>query len=624
MCGIAGIFRREGAITPEDAAAVGRASSTQSHRGPDDSGFFQDSRVAFGFRRLAIIDLSPSGHQPMSNEDGTVWVIFNGEIYNYRELGPELKARGHIFRSASDTEILIHGYEEWGIEGLLKRLRGMFGFALYDARQARCILARDRFGIKPLYYYQPPKQDFLAFASEVKALSRSGLAPGERDREGIIGFLLFGSVPAPLTCLQGVRCLPPGHYLSADREGVSVHQYWELNAAAERSGAVNQAERRGADDEVQLAATLQDAVARHLISDVPVGIFLSGGVDSAGLVALAKRASAQLSTLTVVFDEKEFDEAALARQVAGRFGTNHQEIRVAGEDFIEELPKLLAAMDQPTNDGVNTYFVSRAARQAGLTVVLSGLGGDEIFWGYKHYRWLSTYKNPLRWLRPAPPVLRNGLLSAAVAYGRFRGRENWMRLSLLRDRFSVESMYMAVRGFFAPEQVARLLDMDDSELRRILAQHLDRLRPAIPIGDSAGAFSQIESLRYMHDQLLRDTDVFSMAHSIEVRVPYLDHHVTALALELLPGRKRPGATNKPALVRAIDDNLVSDFARQQKRGFVFPFARWMRKNASVLQEAAGPAKLLDPAAVKKLWAAFDAGRLHWSRAWATVVLAQNS
>jgi asparagine synthase (glutamine-hydrolysing) len=583
MCGIAGLFRREGTVSGEDAAAVERATLAEAHRGPDDSGFYRDERVALGFRRLSIIDLSPLGHQPMSNEDGTVRLIFNGEIYNYRELRPELAGRGHVFRSNTDTETLIHGYEEWGIEGLLKRARGMFAFALYDARKGCCILARDRFGIKPLYYTEPPGKGLVAFASEVKALVRSGLAAGERDREGTIGFLLFGSVPSPLTSVKGVSCLPAGHYLEVGRGGSSLHKYWDL-AECDDS-------RREVDAE--LREVLQDAVSRHLISDVPVGIFLSGGVDSAGLVALARRASARLSTLTVVFDEQEFSEAALARQVAERFETDHREVRVTGEDFIQELPRLLAAMDQPTNDGVNTYFVSRAARQAGLTVVLSGLGGDEVFWGYKHYRWLATYKDPLRWMAPAPSIVRKSVLNGAVAYGRLRGRENWMRLGFLKNRLNSESLYLAVRGFFAPEQITRLLDIDSRELRTFVDKYCG------PTGEAknggAGAFSYLETQRYMHDQLLRDTDVFSMAHSIEVRVPYLDHCVTELSLHLGSASKRPGLMNKPALVRAVGDELVSELSCQRKKGFTFPLASWMHKNA---------------------------GRLHWSRAWATVVLAQ--
>jgi len=493
----------------------------------------------------------------------------------------------------------------------------MFGFALYDSRSSACFLARDRFGIKPLYYCSDVSGGALAFASEVKALVASGLSAGETERQGIIGFLLFGSVPAPATSVRGVECLMPGHYLAASRGKVAIHQYWDPRRTSETGD--------GAADESRLAGILEDSVNRHLVSDVPVGVFLSGGVDSAGIVALAARTRSRLATLTVVFDESEFSEAAVAQQVAQRFHTDHREVRVTAEDFVREVPSVLAAMDQPTNDGVNTYFVSRAAKQAGLTVVLSGLGGDEIFWGYGHYRWLLTRKNPLHWLGSTPSMLRNGLLNGAVAYGRLRGRENWKRLAFLKNRLSYEALYLAVRGFFAPEQIARLLDMDARELSHAVDGHLDFLSAGSDShAEGAPAFSQIEVRRYMHDQLLRDTDVFSMAHSIEVRVPYLDHCVTDVAFRLPSETKRPQAMNKPALVRAIGDDLVSSLSRQRKQGFTFPFAHWMLKHAGDLEEKAVHTKLLEPRAVRKLWSAFAAGRLHWSRAWATVVLAQSS
>jgi asparagine synthase (glutamine-hydrolysing) len=602
MCGIAGIFNPAGGIGPEDVAVVARMTELQGHRGPDDSGAWHDACAALGHNRLSIIDLSSAGHQPMGNEDGTVQVIYNGEIYNYAELHAELKTKGHRFRSNSDTEVLVHGYEEWGAAELLQRLRGMFALALYDVPNRRCILARDRYGIKPLYYRQSPDGK-LAFASEVKTLVRSGAAPNDSDREGAIGFLLFGSVPAPRTFVRGVACLLPGHYLEAGAHGSRTSQYWNMRDAAHRGGAGS-----------GLKAALDDAVARHLVSDVPVGVFLSGGVDSAGLVAVASRKAAKLSTLTVIFDEEDFSEAGPARRVAERFHTNHREIRVTADDFIDEVPRVLAAMDQPTNDGVNTFFVSRAARQAGLTVVLSGLGGDEIFWGYGHYRWLGTYKDPSRWLDRTPALLRGPLVNGAVSAGRLRGRESWMRLAYLKEWPGNAGMYLALRGFFPPGQICRLLNMETAELRNVLDHYRDFA------GESA--FDEIEARRYMHDQLLRDTDVFSMAHSIEVRLPYLDHEVTACAAALPGKAKSPGALNKPALVRAIDDELVTELASARKKGFTFPFARWMRKNAASLQDLAAQPKLLDPAAVRKLWASFDAGRLHWSRAWATVVLAQ--
>jgi asparagine synthase (glutamine-hydrolysing) len=612
MCGIAGIFKPAGTIVLEDLCAVKRMTELQAHRGPDDSGEWHDEHAALGFTRLAIIDLSLAGRQPMSNEDGAIQVVFNGEIYNYRELRAELKAAGHQFRSQSDTEVLIHGYEQWDAGGLFTRLRGMFAAAIYDQRNRKCILARDRYGIKPLYCHTSKDGGALAFASEVKTLVRAGVAANDQDRDGVIGFLLFGSVPAPRTSIQGVSCLLPGHYLEADAQGIKTKKYWDMRG--ENPGAARDGSNLSPDPSVPgfLRTQLEDAVARHLVSDVPVGIFLSGGVDSAGLVAVASRHSARLKTLTVVFDEEEFSEAAPAGKVAERFHTDHREVRVTADDFIAEVPKILAAMDQPTNDGVNTYFVSRAARQAGLTVVLSGLGGDEIFWGYPHYRWLGTYKDPSRWLQAAPPILRNPLLAGAVQMGRWRGRESWMRLGYLREWPGAPGMYLALRGFFAPEQICRLLNIDTGQLRDVLERYGDFTLQS--------AFAEIEAKRYMHDQLLRDTDVFSMAHSIEVRVPYLDHEVTACAAALPAAQKRPNAVNKPALVQAIGDGLVTDLASAKKNGFVFPFAGWMRKNAARLQELTLGPKLLDPATVRGLWAAFGAGRLHWSRAWATVVL----
>jgi len=619
MCGIAGLVRVEGDVRGEDVAAVERATCAQSHRGPDDSGLYRDERVVLGFRRLSIIDLSAAGHQPMSNEDGMVWVTYNGEIYNYQELRGELQARGHLFRSSSDTEILIHGYEEWGIEGLLQRLRGMYAFALYDSRQACCILARDRFGIKPLYYFQPPRQDVLAFASEVKALVRSGVAPAERDTEGIIGFLLFGSVPSPATSTRHVRCLMPGHYLTVSRSGCSVRRYWELDPTTGSGGTREETEE-------DLKRLLEDSVKRHLVSDVPLGVFLSGGVDSAGLVALASHCGQRLTTLTVVFDEEEFSEAAPARRVAEHFGTDHRQVRVTRKDFMRELPNVLRAMDQPTNDGVNTYFVSQAARQAGLTVVLSGLGGDEVFWGYKHYRWLMRFGAGVRCFSGLPASVRNTLLHTAAAYGRHLGGDRWARLSFLENRrVSGESLYAALRGFFAPEQVSRLTGLGLREVTAVAERYLadsERAGAGRGIAGAAGAsaFNCLELKRYLHDQLLRDTDVFSMAHSIEARVPYLDHLVVERAARVLAGMKLEQGTNKPLLVNAIGEPLVRAAAANRKRGFTFPFAQWMRETADELEGMALESGRLEKAGVRQCWKNFREGHVHWSRAWALAVL----
>ncbi|HUE22118.1 MAG TPA: asparagine synthase (glutamine-hydrolyzing) [Bryobacteraceae bacterium] len=608
MCGIAGIFRTGGDTTPADRAAVERMAAAETHRGPDDAGMFQDARIVLGHRRLSIIDLSPTGHQPMSNEDGAVWVTYNGEIYNYAELAAELP--GHRFVSRCDTEVLLHGYEEWGIDGLLRRLRGMFAFAMYDNRgpQPLCLLARDRLGIKPLYYVARP--DSIAFASEVKALVVSGLVPNRKNLTAMAGLLLLGSVPAPATGTQGVKCLLPGHYLVAGGGGVTTRKYWEPDAPAEPGSAS------------ALREALADAVNRHLVGDVPVGVFLSGGVDSAALVALASRATSSLATLTVVFDEREFSEGAEARRIAQQFGTDHREVRVTSQDFMRELPNVLRVMDQPTNDGVNTYFVSRAARQAGLTVVLSGLGGDEVFGGYKHYRWLARHGNSIRRFSALPGFLRRTVLSTAVGYGRARGRENWMRLSSLAEGVSDAGLYLALRGFFAPEQVRALLDVNSSEVREAAGEYLDGARDSGSVATGPAfrdAFRKMEMRRYLHDQLLRDTDVFSMAHSIEVRVPYLDHIVVGQAsgLSSLPAR---AAGNKPLLTEAAGEPAVFEAARRSKRGFSFPFGKWMRSNSGELREMALAGGCLNRGAIGKLWNEFDRGRLHWSRAWMLAVI----
>jgi asparagine synthase (glutamine-hydrolysing) len=609
MCGIAGFFRSGGDTSPADRYAVERMAAAQTHRGPDDGGLFQDGRVVLGHRRLAIIDLSPTGHQPMSNEDGTVWVTYNGEIYNYAELAAEL--HGHRFLSRCDTEVLLHGYEQWGIEGLLRKLRGMFAFAIYDARETQplCLLARDRLGIKPLYYVARP--DSLAFASEVKALVVSGMAPNQKNAEAITGLLLFGSVPAPATGIQGVKCLLPGHYLVTGGSGVTTRKYWEPDPDTQ-TGSEGAA--------CGLREALADAVNRHLVSDVPVGVFLSGGVDSAALVALASRAKSALSTLTVVFDEREFCEGAEARQIAQKFGTDHREVRVTSQDFIDELPNVLRVMDQPTNDGVNTYFVSRAARQAGLTVVLSGLGGDEVFGGYNHYRWLARHGDSIRWFSVLPRFLRQGVLSTAVGYGRIRGRENWMRLASLEDGVSDAGLYLAFRGFFAPEQVRALLDVHSNEIRLAADEYLDALGQGSANGVATGAaFRRLEMQRYLHDQLLRDTDVFSMAHSIEVRVPFLDQKVVECAARL-PQPELNGHGNKPLLTEAVDEPAVFEAALRSKRGFAFPFGKWMRMHSQELREMALGGGCLNRGTIGQLWNEFDHGRLHWSRAWMLAVI----
>jgi len=591
-------------------------SDAQVHRGPDGVGLFQDPRAVLGHRRLAIIDLSEAGNQPMSNEDGSVWISYNGEIYNFAELRAQLVGR-HCFRSNTDTEVLLHGYEQWGLEGLLGRLRGMFAFALWEPGSRRLTLVRDRLGIKPLYYHQA--KGLVAFASEVKPLMRSGIAPDEADPEALPQFLLFGSVPSPLTTAKSVRCLSPGHYAVATDAGVAVKKYWDLKYPETplTSPGAGKAAMEG------LRARLERAVEEHLISDVPLGVFLSGGVDSAAIVALASRArkDQRLTTVTVAFGEKGFNESAEALRIAHRFHTHHHELLVTSEDFAREMPVFLAKMDQPTNDGVNTWFVSKAARQCGLTVVLSGLGGDEVFWGYGHYRRTADGAPARRVLDHLPGFARRGLIAGAAAYGGLRGQEKWQRLAALKNGVTAEAMYYSLRGFFSGRQAGRLLGLNGAERSRMMEQALSGLKPAGSNGlFHAADINSIEMKRYLHDQLLRDTDAFSMAHSIEVRVPFLDHELVECAAALPASLKTGVAMNKPALVRAVEDVAVTEASSRPKMGFTFPMDPWMKSQAGPLGEIARRARGLEPHEVAKAWGAFEKGNLHWSQAWGLVVL----
>ncbi len=607
MCGIAGIFHPAGSLSPADIAAAAHMTQAQTHRGPDDSGTFHDAFAALGHRRLSIIDLSAAGRQPLANEDATVQVVCNGEIYNYRDLTRELEAAGHRFRSSSDCEVLVHGYEQWGMEGLLRRLRGMFAFLLYDAGHSALYAARDRLGIKPLYYAVAPDGRWV-FASEVKALMQCGLADDTVDSDAIAGFLLLGSVPHPKTWHREVRCLEPGSYLevsakAAEDTPTRMKRYWVpgMDTGGEESPS----------------GVLTTAVGQHLISDAPLGVFLSSGVDSTGLVALARRAGLRVRTLTVVFDEAEFNEET--KEIALRYGTDHSEVRVTSDDFLRELPHVLSAMDQPTADGLNTFFVSRAAHLTGLKTALSGLGGDEIFRGYRHYRWLEKYRQELNLFGHLPGVARSALASAAASAGTLAGRERWTSLRGLAEA-TPEALYRTIRSFFSPEVVGRLT-----------GRGTDAILKCMPLlyGATSGtegrsladpkALQLVEMNRYLHDQLLRDADVFGMAWSLEIRVPYLDHEVVEQALAVPDSKhSRPGV-NKPMLVDAIGDEGVLTAARRPKSGFVFPLDIWMRRHSGELRERAMQADL-DRTEIANLWAAFDQGRMSATRAWALVVM----
>ncbi len=619
MCGICGIAG-EGA----DAAVppLERMLAALRHRGPDDSGWLAAPGVALGSRRLRIIDL-PGGRQPMTGEDGRVVVIFNGEITNFQELRRELEGRGHRFRTRSDTETIVHAYEEWG-EECAGRLDGMFAFAVAEFADGehrnplRLFLARDRLGIKPLYYTQ--SGGAFAFASEVRALLASGLVESRIAPAGVATYLLFGSLGEPGSLIEGVESLPPAHQillrLDVAGEAIEPRAYWRLAARARERG---ESGPKTYEDVVEgTRERLERAVKSHLVSDVPLGVFLSGGIDSTALTTLAARERGELHTFTLGFREREYSEADTALETARRLGTRHQEYLLSGDEALACHREALLSLDQPSMDGINTYFISRAAREAGLKVALSGLGGDELFGGYETFRsapssaWLGR-KLP----RAAAPLVE----AAAAALGRAdRGRK---LASLLRDPGRFPHPYFFTRMLFPPEQVERLLGGSGGFAGGKWRE--DTAGEAASFDDFSQV-SQLEIRNYMVNTLLRDTDSTSMAHSLEVRVPLLDRELVEYVVSLPERWKKEGGGQKPLLIHALAGLLPATVLREPKRTFTLPWERWLRGplKKEIENALAEPARSLEPffnsAAAGEVWRDFLRRRTSWSRPWSLFVL----
>ena len=440
MCSIAGI------LGTEDREPVVRMNEAQRHRGPDDQGVALCGKVVLGNTRLAIIDTSAAGHQPMNDPVSGNWITYNGETYNFKELRPEL---GGEWASNTDTEVVLRAYGKWGVDAF-RRLRGMFALALWDDSRKRLLLARDPLGIKPLYYYVA--KDQLVFASELRALLASGLVPRRLSSPGVDSYLANGSVAAPLTIVEGVRQLLPGHYLEVD-ESLRLKEI-EFPVTSSTRGP-----DRKDEAVARLRAELEESVGLHLVSDVPLGVFLSGGMDSSALVALMSRVSTQRpKTFSVVFDEAAFSEASFSRAVAERFQTEHQEIRLSEDRLLRLLPQALAAMDQPTMDGVNTFVVSQAVKNAGVTVALSGLGGDELFAGY------PSFRRALK-LNSMPVAARRvlGAASGIALNGSVQRRKFWQ---LMNSEGTPADVYRISRQLFSTDSIRQFLDANGGRPQR--------------------------------------------------------------------------------------------------------------------------------------------------------------
>ena len=550
-------------------------------RGPDDAGewWSVDGRIGLAHRRLSIIDLSERATQPMANTDGSLVLTFNGEIYNFRELRRGLEAKGHRFLSDSDTEVLIHLYKEKG-EKMVHDLRGMFAFAIWDAAKRRLFLARDPYGIKPLYYANDGRS--FRFASQVKALLAGGQISKEPDPAGLVGFYLWGSVPEPLTTWRTIRALPAGTSMTVDSKGArDPIPYYSIagvyaEAEALTDGPVNSATANAE----ALTEALRDSVRHHLVADVPVGAFLSAGIDSGALVGLMRDAGQNdIRTVTLSFAEfagRPEDEAPLAARVARRYGTRHTNRIVSEDEFRQDLPKILAAMDQPSIDGINTWFVSKAARELGLKVAISGLGGDELFGGYPSFRDVPRMA-ALMAIPAAMPGLARAWRTLAGAYCRARPATNPKLAELVELGGTVPGAYLLRRGLFMPEELTGVLDADTvreglAELAPIDATAAV-MRPC-PKTDFARV-ATLESALYMRNQLLRDADWASMAHSLEIRAPLVDAFLLKQAAPYLVNARH--RQTKMPLARAPAQPLPDDMVQRRKTGFSTPIATWLRR-----------------------------------------------
>jgi asparagine synthase (glutamine-hydrolysing) len=634
MCGIAGIIsfdtdRSTHRRSDEAPLTLTRMIGRLTHRGPNDRGEEvlegRNWKVGLGQTRLSIIDLSNAGHQPMRDALTGNLIVFNGEIYNFRELRRTLEAEFNDWDSASDTEVILKSYRKWGAQ-CVDHLRGMFAFAIWDASKSEVFVARDRLGIKPLYYYSDG-ESFL-FASEVRAILATGQAPRRIDPIALNEYLSYQSIPSPRTLIEGVKSLPPGTWIKIDvRGGVTEFEYWNLlrNASDEAIGKSQSAIYR------RTGELLREATELHLISDVPLGVFLSGGIDSSALVGLISEMGYTPRTFSVVFAESNFDESVYARSVADRFHTEHTEINLSEGAMLDQLPSALSSMDQPTGDGVNTYVVSKAVKEAGITVALSGLGGDEFFAGYPSFRRLEKAVRYMRALKFIPGPARS-IAGLAVEQASGRSIQGAKTAAMIRSDGSLASMYPVLRQVLSSANRRSLLR---GKWKLLEKAHPDPyqalLQQAYQSASSAELLARIsyaEGRTYMHDVLLRDSDQMSMAHALELRVPLLDHKLVEYVMGVPDEYKRPNGTPKPLLVNSLKHLLPGEIVHRPKQGFTLPFANWMRRDlrkfceTRLAPERIESRGIFDPAEVSTLWRALlDGSReVSWSRLWVLVIL----
>ena len=572
MCGIHGILGlNEGHGL--DADVLRRMGAITRHRGPDDEGAYTDGQILLGMRRLSIIDVE-GGHQPIANEDESLWVVCNGEIYNFRELRSELNSLGHKFSTDSDTEVIVHLYEQYG-DSFVERLHGMFGFALWDKRRRRLLLGRDRLGVKPVYYLQQAGR--LIFASEIKAILAAPGVTAELDPTALSEYLTMGYVPGPLSAFRGIKKLPPASIMICEGDGCHINEYWQLDTSAQDTLSEK-------DWFAAIREAFEASVVAQMVSDVPLGAFLSGGIDSSSVVALMARNSDEpVKTYSIGFGGSSggafYNELPYARKVAQQFQTDHHEILVE-PDVVSLLPKLIWHLDEPIADAafVTTYLVSEFARKS-VTVILSGVGGDELFGGYRRYLgeyYQGKYNRLPHWLRSR--ILRP--LAARLPSDRHSPLLNLSRYAksfILANDLPFEERYLAYVGVYGADERERMLSVASPDYRPALDKAFARSG-----GDSLQRLFAVDLATQLPDDLLMLTDKMSMATSLECRVPLLDERLVELAARMPSDLKIRGRELKYVLKRALQDLLPREILYRKKRGFGAPMGAWLKRELAPL------------------------------------------
>lgn len=618
MCGINGIISQQ--LSENERGNMVKAMNLRlAHRGPDHDGIWSMGEVSLGHRRLSIIDLSPEGNQPFFSADKRYTIVYNGELYNYRELKLELQGNqqgsAHLpffFSTATDTEVVLAAFMRWGSK-CLERFNGMFAFAIYDQQEKKLFAARDRYGVKP-FYYSYSDEGFI-FSSEVRAILHSGFRKFNLNREVLSEYAMYQTIHAPKTIVKEIKVLMPGHYLIAQDGKLEIAQYYDVNKVKPRQGDQNYEEVCS-----RVKDLLGISMQRRLVADVPFGAFLSGGIDSSIVVALmAQVSSEKVRTFNVSFDESDFSESKYARIIAKKFNTEHHEIKLSPADFLKQLPEALAAMDHPGGDGPNTYIVSKATKERGITMALSGVGGDELFAGYDVFKRMSDLQKK-SWLNHVPRFGRVAAGQVIKWRKKDIGSEKIAEL-LAQPQINFLSAYPRVRSLFTETELAKLVAPSAAftSINKIIStipQYQHQLLSAV---------SKAEIETYLPNILLRDADQMGMSVALEIREPFLDHQLVDYVLGLKDELKFPHRPKK-LLVDSVGDLLPKDIWDRPKMGFTLPWQNWLKhelkdfceKNISSLEKK----RLFKTGSMTSLWERFCKNDPHisWARVWHLIVL----